>query len=210
VAVVNDHMANHYWKGDAVGKRFHLDNVHGPLVEVVGIARMAKYLWIAEPPLDFFYLPYRQYPHRARAAEMSVIAESVAPDAATLAPVLREVVRKLDPDMPVFDMRTMQDIYTQRAIKTSDVITQVVAGMGMMGMILSAVGLYGLMADSVSRQTPKRPPDGAGGGPSGGGLDGAGAGAAAGLGRCLGWIGGGFLRLPYRHCGRVSIRVAAR
>jgi len=153
VAVINEHMANHYWKGDAVGKRFYLDSVHGPLVEVVGIARMAKYLWIAEPPLDFFYLPYRQYPHRARAAEMSIIAESVAPDAATLAPVLREAVRKLDPDMPVFDMRTMQDIYTQRAIKTSDVITQVVAGMGMMGMILSAVGLYGLVAYSVSRRT---------------------------------------------------------
>ena len=79
VAVVNEHMAKHYWNGDAVGKRFHLSNGGGPLVQIVGIARMAKYLWIAEPPNDFFYLPYRQHPYRPRAAEMSLVAESVCP-----------------------------------------------------------------------------------------------------------------------------------
>jgi ABC-type antimicrobial peptide transport system permease subunit len=84
---------------------------------------------------------------------MSIIAESVAYNAATLAIVLRDVVRTLDRDMPVFDMRTMRDVYTQRAIKTSDIITQVVGGMGLMAMILSAVGLYGLVAYSVSRRT---------------------------------------------------------
>jgi len=153
VAVVNEQMANHYWTGDALGKRFHLDNADGPLVQVVGIARMAKYLWIAEPPVDYVYLAYRQYPHRARAAEMTIMAESAAHDAGTLAPVLRDVVRKLDPDMPVYDMRTMQDIYTLRATKMSELITQVVGGMGLMGMILAAVGLYGLVAYSVSRRT---------------------------------------------------------
>jgi len=153
VAVVNEKMAKHYWKGDAIGKQFHLDNAGGPLIQVVGIARIAKYLWIAEPPNDFVYLPYRQHPRRPRAAEISIITESVAPDAATVAPALRDVVRKLDPDMPVFDIRTMEDIYTKRAIKTSEVITQVVGGMGLMGMILAAVGLYGLVAYSVSRRT---------------------------------------------------------
>jgi putative ABC transport system permease protein len=99
------------------------------------------------------YLPYRQHLVRPRAAEMSVITESVAPDPASLAVVLREEVRKLDPDMPVFDMRTMQEIYTKRAVKTSEVLTEVVAGMGVMGMILAAVGLYGLVAYAVSRRT---------------------------------------------------------
>jgi len=153
VAVVNEQMASHYWKGDALGKRFHLDNADGPLVQIVGVARMSKYLWIAEPLLDFVYLPYRQHPRRPRGAEMSIISESVAQDAATLAPVLREVVRKLDPDIPVFDMRTMQDLYAQRAIGASDLITQLVGGMGLMAMILAAVGLYGLVAYSVSRRT---------------------------------------------------------
>jgi macrolide transport system ATP-binding/permease protein len=150
VAVVNEHMANHFWpKQDALGKRFHLHSSTGPLVQVVGIARNAKYFWIAEPPLDFMYLPYTQDKRPA----MTVIAESTAPDAATLAPVLRDVVRSIDPSMPVSNTRTMQDYYEQRAVKTPNIITQSVAGLGSMGLILAMVGLYGLIAYSVSRRS---------------------------------------------------------
>jgi predicted permease len=150
VAVVNDHMARHYWpNGDALGRRFHLGTATGPLIEIVGIARKAKYAWIAEPPMDFVYLPFRQHPR----SQMSLVVESNAPDAATLGPVLREVVRSLDPDMPVFDVRTMHEFFTLRAVRTSNIIIQVVAGMGLMGLLLAVVGLYGLVAYSVSRRT---------------------------------------------------------
>jgi predicted permease len=150
VAVVNEHMAKHYWpKGDALGGRFHLGTATGPLIEIVGIAKGAKYAWIAEPPMDFVYLPFRQHPR----SQMSLVVESNAPDAATLAPVLRDVVRSLDPDMPVFDVRTMRNFYTLRAVSTTTIITQVVTGMGLMGLLLAVVGLYGLVAYSVSRRT---------------------------------------------------------
>jgi predicted lysophospholipase L1 biosynthesis ABC-type transport system permease subunit len=147
---MNEQAAKRFWpNGDAVGKRFHLQNANGDLVQIVGIAKTAKYFWIAEPPLDYVYLPFRQY---ARSG-MALLAESNAPDAAILAPVLREVVRGLDPDMPVFDVRTMQDIYTQRAVKTPNMLAEIVAGLGLMGLILAIVGLYGLVAYSVSRRT---------------------------------------------------------
>jgi hypothetical protein len=149
VAVVNEKFANHYWpKQDALGKRFHLKTASGALVQIVGIAKMAKYFWIAEPPLDFVYLPYTQEKNPA----MTIVAETSAPDAATLAPVLREVVRGIDPSMPVFNARTMRDFYTQRAVKTPDIIAESVAGLGMMGLILAMVGLYGLIAYSVSQR----------------------------------------------------------
>ncbi|HVN07110.1 MAG TPA: ABC transporter permease [Bryobacteraceae bacterium] len=149
VAVVNQQMANHFWKGNALGRRFHLGTADGPLVQIVGVAKKCKYIWIAEPPIDYVYLPFRQHP----TSKASLIAESESRDAASLAPVLRAEVRKLDPDMPVFDQRTMYDLYTQRAVKTSNIIVQLVAGMGLIGMILAAVGLYGLVAYSVSRRT---------------------------------------------------------
>jgi predicted permease len=150
VAVVNEHAANHFWpKGDAIGKRFHMKDATGDLVQIVGIAKTAKYLWIAEPPLDYVYLPSRQ---NARTG-LALVVESNAPDAATLAPVVRDVVRGLDPDMPVFDARTMEDIYTQRAVKTPNMLAEVVAGLGLMGLVLAIVGLYGLVAYSVSRRT---------------------------------------------------------
>ena len=149
VSVVNQQLAKHYWPGqDALGKRFHLRSATGPLVQIVGIARMSKYFWIAEPPQDFLYLPYTQDKQNA----MTIVAESSAPDAANLAPVLREVVRGIDPGMPVFDARTMQDFYTQRAVKTPNIIAESVAGLGTMGLILAMVGLYGLIAYSVSRR----------------------------------------------------------
>jgi predicted permease len=149
VAVVNEKFANSYWpKQDAIGKRFHLKTATGPLVQIVGIAKMAKYFWIAEPPLDFIYLPYTQEKNPG----MTIVAETSAPDAATLAPVLREVVRGIDPSMPVFNTRTMQDFFTQRAIKTPYIIAESVAGLGTMGLILAMVGLYGLIAYSVSQR----------------------------------------------------------
>ncbi|MBV9766517.1 MAG: ABC transporter permease [Acidobacteriaceae bacterium] len=150
VAVANEQFAKHFWpKGDAFGKRFHLKNATGPLFQIVGIVKNAKYFWIAEPPLDFIYLPHTQDERSA----LTLITESNAPDASTIAPVLREVVRGLDPNMPVFDVRTMQNLYTQRAVKTPNMIAQSVAGLGVMGLILAMVGLYGLIAYSVSRRT---------------------------------------------------------
>ena len=149
VAVVNEKLANSYWpKQDALGKRFHLKTATGPLVQIVGIAKTAKYFWIAESPQDYIYLPYTQ----AKNPEMTIVVEASAPDASTLAPVLRAVVRGIDPNMPVSNARTMQDFYTQRAIKTPSIIAESVAGLGTMGLILAMVGLYGLISYSVSRR----------------------------------------------------------
>jgi hypothetical protein len=123
LAIVEEHLANHYWpKGDALGKRFHLRNATGDLVQIVGIAKTAKHFWITEPPLDFVYLPYTQNQRALRqfspfaGSSLTILAESDAQDASAVAPVLREVVRGLDANMPVFDVRTMQDLYTQRAV----------------------------------------------------------------------------------------------
>jgi predicted permease len=149
VAVVNERVAKHYWPhGDAVGGRFHLGTATGPLIEVVGIARTSKVLWVAEPPLDMVYLPFRQHARE----RLTLVAESNAQDAAMLAPVVRDAVRGLDPDMPVFGVKTMHDFYLQRA-QASTVLTQVVSSLGLMGLILAVVGLYGLVAYSVSRRT---------------------------------------------------------
>lgn len=149
VAVVNTQFANHYWpRQDAIGKRFHIRDATGPLVQIVGIARMSKYFWIAEPPQDFVYLPYTQ----DKRTGLTVLAESDAADAATLASVLRQVAHEIDPNMPVFNARTMRDYYTQRAVKTPNMITESVAGLGAMGLILSIAGLYGLISYSVSRR----------------------------------------------------------
>jgi putative ABC transport system permease protein len=152
IAVVNEQFAQHYWPGqDAIGKRLRVEDTHhpnGPWVEIVGVAKTGKYLWIAEPPTEYLYLPYRQ----SQRSRMVLVAES-AGDSASIAGPLREVVRSLDVNQPIFNVRTMEEFYDMRVVSTGNTIMEIVGGMGLMGLILAMVGLYGLGAYAVSRRT---------------------------------------------------------
>jgi ABC-type antimicrobial peptide transport system permease subunit len=83
---------------------------------------------------------------------MSLVTESKG-SSASVVPELREIIRKLDSNMPVYDVRTMEDFYENRAIKAPTIIVQTVGSMGLMGLLLTMVGLYGLVAYSVSRRS---------------------------------------------------------
>lgn len=149
VAVVNQQFAKHYWPNqDVIGKRFHLSSAAGPLVQIVGVTKTTKYLWIAESPTEYLYLPLAQQPQ----SHMTLVAESEG-NSASLVSELRELVRKVDSNMPIYDVRTMEDFYNNRAIKAPTIIVQTVGSMGLMGLLLAMVGLYGLVAYSVSRRT---------------------------------------------------------
>ena len=149
VAVVNETLAERYWpRQNPIGKRFRLNDRNGPWVEIVGVAKNGKYVFISEEPTEFVYLPERQDPPAA----MILIAESSA-DSASLIPPLREMVRSMDANQPIFDVRTMEQLYDARVHKTPAVIVEVVGGMGLMGLALALVGLYGLVTYAVSRRT---------------------------------------------------------
>lgn len=149
VAIVNEVLAAKYWPNqDPIGKRLHLDDPQGPLVQIVGVAKTAKYIFISEPPMEFLYLPLSQNPK----SRVTLLVQSAGPAQGLAAP-LREVVRSLDPNQPIYDVRTMEDLYQARAVKTPNLIIQTVGALGMMGLLLAMVGLYGLVAYSVSRRT---------------------------------------------------------
>ena len=149
VAIVNELVAKKYWPHqDAIGKRFHLGDASGPWVQVVGVAKMSKYIWIAEPPLEAMYVPLAQNPR----SRMMLIAGGPA-DSASLVAALRAAVRGIDPNQPVYNARTMESFYQSRAVNTPNLIVNAVGTMGLMGLVLSMVGLYGIVAYSVSRRT---------------------------------------------------------
>ena len=149
VAVVNEQLAKHYWPDrDSIGKRFRLDSSDGPWVEIVGVAKITKYLWIAESPMDFLYLPLAQHPQ----AQMTLLAQSLG-DAANLAQPLRQMVRELDVNQPVFDVRTFDDFYHYRAVGQPNVVIQTVGMMGLMGLVLALIGLYGLVSYAATRRS---------------------------------------------------------
>jgi predicted permease len=150
VAIVNEQFAHHYWPNqNAVGKQLHLKDASGKPIQVVGVARTTKYLWITETPTDFVYLPFAQNPQ----ANMALVVQSKNFDAATLVAPLRQIVQSLDRNMPVFEVRTMKSLYETRAVTTPNIITRTVAGLGLMGLILAVIGLYGVVSYSVSRRS---------------------------------------------------------
>ena len=150
VAIVNEQFAHHYWPNqNAIGKQIHLNDAVGKAVEIVGVAKMAKYLWITEAPTDFVYLPFLQNPQ----ANMALVVQSKNSDAAVLVPVLRGIVQSIDRSMPVFEVRTMKSLYETRAVATPRMITRTVTGLGVMGLILSVIGLYGVVSYSVSKRS---------------------------------------------------------
>jgi predicted permease len=149
VAVINQVLAQKYWPNqNPLGKRFQLNDAKGPWVQIVGVAKTTKYIWIAEPPLEYVYLPLAQHFQ----PKMTLLVESTGDPTALVTP-LREMIRGIDANQPMYDVRTMEDFYRKRVVNTPNMIMQMVGAMGLMGLVLAMVGLYGLVAYSVSRRT---------------------------------------------------------
>ncbi len=150
VAVVNEEYVREYLAGqDPIGKRFELrDRGASTWIEIVGVARTAKYLWLGEPPTEFVYLPYRQHLR----SDMVLLTEAAGDPASLVAP-LREVIQGLDRTLPIYNVRTMEEFYQMRTITIFNVIIGIVGAMGLMGLGLAIVGLYGLVWYATTRRT---------------------------------------------------------
>jgi len=150
VAVVNETFASRYWPGrSAIGMRFRLvDGDTTASMEIVGIAADTRYRSLSEGPTEFVY-----YTRRQVAAPDATILLHTDGDPAAFAGPLRAAVRALDANVPVFGVQTMQDFYNASSVSVTNLLIELVGGMGSIGLALAIVGLYGLVAYSVNRRT---------------------------------------------------------
>jgi len=150
VAIVNEEFAKSYWPNqEPLGKRFHLNDARGPWIEVVGVTKTGKYLFVGETPFKFFYLPFAQNP----SSEMLLLVRTSGGDPAGVAAPIRAIVQGLDANQPVYNVNTLDMFYQQRAVAVPMMVITLVTCMGLIGLVLALVGLYGLMAYSVGRRT---------------------------------------------------------
>jgi len=149
VAVVNEHFSKHYWpNGDAVGKRIRLDHAAGTPVEIVGVAQTIKYRDSFDKGIDFVYMPLAQHP----VARMILLVRSNG-DPLQLVEPMKDVVRRLDANMPISEMRTYSDLYRYAAVDGPGVAVKLVGTLGAVGLVLAIAGLYGLVSYNVTRRT---------------------------------------------------------
>ena len=149
VAVVNQRFADTFYpKQNPLGKRFWIGDRKGLPVEIVGVAKASKYIFLGEPPMPVIYEPLPQKPE----TRMTLLLESAGDSAALLAPV-RDAVRAIDANQPIYSVHTMEEYYEERARKIFLLLSDVAGAMGLLGLTLALVGLYGLMSYSVSRRT---------------------------------------------------------
>jgi predicted permease len=145
-AIVNETMAAKFWPGqEPIGKRFRLFNPDEPLLEVVGVARDSKYVLVFEAPRPFIYLPLE------RDISLRTLHVRTYGDPALLAPRLEREIREMAPDLPLADLRTMEQslaglfgylIFRMGAVQAG--------GMGLLGVILAMVGVYGVVSFDAS------------------------------------------------------------
>lgn len=149
VALVNETLARRLWgEQDPVGRRFWFGH-DGYLCEVVGVVRDGKYLMLGEEPRPFVYKPLAQ--HYATPVALH-IRTGDAP--LSLAPGIRQILKELDPDLPIYNVRTMDEHLRKSALALMPLrIAVLLAGLqGLMGLCLAVMGVYGVVAYVVSRR----------------------------------------------------------
>ena len=147
VAIVNDTMAQRFWGGaaKAIGKRIRVGD--GSWRTVVGVAADVKYSRLTEPRRPYVYIPLFQF-HRA---SMILHARGPAP-VDRLVDQARARVAALDADLPIMSARSMNE-RTSAALIFMNFTATMLFWIGTAGMVLAAMGTYGLVSYTVKQST---------------------------------------------------------
>jgi putative ABC transport system permease protein len=150
VAIVNATLANELWPGGgAVGTTAVLD---GRALRVVGVAKDAQYRSAAEPAAPFVYLSYWQLPTIDDQPVDSRTHVRVSGDPRALLPRIRKEIAAVDPNVPISEDRPLTE-WLDYSFQPVRVAGTVLGSLGAIGLLLTAIGLYGLLAYSVGRRT---------------------------------------------------------
>ena len=145
VAVVDETMAAQFWRGvDPVGRRVQ---VKGRWMQIVGLARNARYRNLLETPKPFFYVALRQNFSATTALQLRTAQRPAA-----LAPALVREIHALDANVAPSELITMRE-QVDRTTAAQRISVTILVVFGALALVLAAIGLYGVMASTVSQSS---------------------------------------------------------
>jgi predicted permease len=150
VAIINESMATRFWPdANAIGKRFKLDSDPSPWIQVVGVVADGKYSSIRDHHLPYFYVPLAQ----DYATIQTLHVRALLPPEIVI-PQLEREIRRLAPDLPLFDVHPMsKSLESFNGLFLYRVGAGLASALGMLGLVLALVGVYGVVSYIASQRT---------------------------------------------------------
>lgn len=155
VCVIDETMAEKFWPGeDPIGKRVNFEEGEGSTHEnpvriwrtVVGVARNIRHYELENPSRITIYVPMAQS-ERAWSTAMYIVAKTRGGPLA-LSELVRRELAVLDPEVPLYQIETMEG-YVKDALSNTTLLSSLLAGFSIIALVLSAIGLFGVMSFSV-------------------------------------------------------------
>jgi predicted permease len=149
VAIVNETFAERFWPGqDPIGRQFR--TFYGKdLYTIVGVVKDGKYRTLGERQQPFFWgaLDQRTFHQET----VTFVVRTSLPER-DLIPILRQEARTIDPDLPLFDLKTASQ-YRGVTLFIPRLVGAISSALGLFALVLGTTGLYGIIAFEVSRRT---------------------------------------------------------